>query len=362
MVKRYVIKILFIFLFVFVATAQKQSVEVLHYNVLKKYGVNAREYRQQKEREVVALLAKNRATIFSVLEDGPRGFFIREQVFSQYGDYELRSVTTSKLQHSLYFNKEKVTVLQAQSYVSKQAVFFYYRLQLKEARSPVHFIIYKQPVTQHPIKQNQEILDFVNEKNIRGELVLLGGSPYPIRMLKESYLQPARLETELINIKTLFYLSDQDNKFIWHDEVDFLYVSKDVWLPKEGAVTYERKNQYLYENTMFEQPLQVELKNRPFKFRLQINEEQQKVYKTPEAKIILQNKQELTFSIIWDEDIKLNVEIVSMIGNSFLSEDIQYKGIKKEYKADIGTYPTGIYLLKIRDEEGHTVFRKFTKY
>lgn len=350
-------------LFVFVASAQKQSLNVLHYNLFKKSKLSCREYRKQKEEELSVLLANSKITFFSILEDGTSGSFIRKEAFRGRVGFCLHEATTAFLQHSLYFDERKIKILQSQSYTSPNAIFFYYQFMLEGAREPAHMIVYKQSVMEHPVKQHQEILRFIDERKITGQLILLGGSKYPIRMLKESYITPTRSYTEFINLTSFLNLYSADYKFIWHDAVDFAYVSKDVWLPGEGGLTYARENRYSDKESIFSSTLQVTPQNRPIICSFLVNEEKHNdFYKTPDVQIVSQSKEELLFSIVWDEEIALNIEIVSMIGNRFLDKDVQYVGIKQEPLANISSYPTGIYLLKVSDAKGRMIIRKFTKY
>lgn len=358
--KRQIIGTLLLLLLVCTANGQGGGVRVLHYNLLNSRETSANEYRMQKERDIAEVLADNKVTIYSILEGGCRNCFVPENVFVGHSDYKLQKATTASLRHTLYYNKEKVTVLQTQSYASEKALFFYHRLQLAGVKMPVHLLVYEQSVSEHPVNQYQEILNFINSKNIKGQLLLLGGSPSPIQTSREGYFRPSKTNLELINTETLFQLYDDSNKFVWHNEVDFVYISKDVWLQEVGEITYERISQSLYKGEILED---AENKNRPFVFRLKIRgEAQQRVYETPNAEIILQDKKQLVFSITWDEDVMLNVEVVSMIGNKFFSQNVRYQGFVKEYKVALDDYPTGIYLLKIGNEYGRTIFRKFTKY
>lgn len=360
--KQQIIGALLILLFVFTAKGQGETVEVLHYNLLRKYAKNSRQCRQEKEKELSKIFAESNATVFSILEDGHRNCFVRKEVFQGHANYGLQESTISTLQHSLYFDKEKASVLQSQSYTSEKAVFFYYQLQLKGAVEPLHLFVYKQSSIEHPVEQHEEILNFIADKKIEGQLLLLGGSASPNQMLGDGYISPPKTEVELINLMSLFYLYDDSYKFIWHDDVDFLYVSKDIWIPGEGAITYERKSHSLGQDLEFENNSKLKHQNRPFAFTLRLSKEEKNVYKSPEVDLISQDVEFLLFSISWDEDLPLNIEIVSMIGNRFYSKDVKYDGTNEEYVVDINSFPTGIYLLKVVDSQGRMVFRKFTKY
>lgn len=350
-------------LFSCVAKAQEKSVELLHYNAFKTQKTKTRSYKAQKQKEVSELIRNHKVTIYSILEDGSSKGFIDKGVFRGRAHYALKEVTTASLQHSLYFDKRKVTIKESQSYVSAKALFFYYKLLLKGAEEPVHLIVYKQSLDEHPVQQHQEILNFVNTRNIKAQLLLVGGASLSIAMLEESYIKPAKENIKIINLMSSLKLYDHEYKFVWYDAVDFLYGSKDLWLPNQGAITYKRRNPYLGKDAFFEDNLQGALKNRPFTFCLQLNDAPQNtVYKIPEVEIISQDKTSLLFSVLWDEDVTLSVEIVSMIGNRFLGEDVKYVGVKKEYTVDLSSYPTGIYLLKVNDTKGRMLIRKFTKY
>lgn len=86
------------------------------------------------------------------------------------------------------------------------------------------------------------------------------------------------------------------------------------------------------------------------------------VYENPQLEIVAQNKELLGFSLIWDEDVVLNLAVVSIIGNTFYTEEITYQGVPLDVAIDISDYPTGIFLLKVSDDKEKVLLRKFTKY
>ncbi len=89
---------------------------------------------------------------------------------------------------------------------------------------------------------------------------------------------------------------------------------------------------------------------------------QKNVYENPQFEILSQNKKVVVVTFVWDENTKLEVEVVSIIGNVFFKKEISYKGVQGELSIEVNEFPTGIYLLKFSDKKGQVVVRKFTKY
>lgn len=357
-----IIGVVLLFLVSF-ARSEEHSVKILHYNLFENYYTDIAQFQSEKENKITELLKDETVSVFSFLEDGDNVYFVRKKLFGGQFNFSLRSSTTSNMQHSLFYDKNKIEVIQSQIYSSAGVYFFYYELLFKGTQEPVHLFVYKQSVMEHPVKQHQGILKFIDEKKLDGDFLLLGGSTYPIRLLKESYITPPKSKVEFVNLKSFYYLYDNEYRFIWHADVDFLYASKGVWLPNDGHVTYKSDKSLLDKDDISHFGTEGVSKNRAFTFTLQVNKEENKpIYKEPAVEIISQNKDLLSVAVVWDQDVALNLEIVSIIGNSFYSLNIEYAGIKKIYNVDIKSLPTGIYILKVTDKDGRKVFRKFTKY
>lgn len=342
---------------------QQDEVQLFHYNLFKTNANSNYRYKVEKERTLGELLREQNATFFSILEDGSDKGFVSEKVFSGKEGYDVNVMEIPQLKHTFYFDKNRINVFKSEVYDSNGTQFFYYRLGFKMTASPIHLFVYKQSKTVHPIRQYEEIFSFLKTRAIKGKIVLLGGRSYPMTPNESYFSSLPDSNIEFVNLLSLKKLYGAKNKFIWHDGIDLFFVSTDLWLGEEGGLMLKRVDRNFAGGSLADK-LNALSENKPLFANLtSVNSKDTKtVYKIPETVIISQNKKELFFSVVWDEDVTLNIEIVSMIGNSFLSKNVKYQGKPIESVAEVSNYPTGIYLLKVTDENGRMIIRKFTKY
>ncbi|PVX51729.1 putative secreted protein (Por secretion system target) [Balneicella halophila] len=330
-----------------------------------KYHEDTKEYKDYKEKEVRDLLEIENVDLYSVFEDSGDEFYISNAVYNVQKDnpFGVIHLTFSDLRHSLCYNKNSLTVKKSETIQYENALFFHHELLFKDTTEPVHLLVYKQSVVNHPIIQLQGILNYIHDKKLNGDFILTGGSLSPFGMLEERYFELPKNNISFLNLQTYYYLYDKDSRLLWHKDVDFLYVSTGLMLPDSGDVTYRRLGALETKEAVLGEEPKENIVHRPVGIMLDINPQKNlKVYDIPDNKIIAQNNTSLFCSIVWDKDIELNIEIVSMIGNSYYENNIRYTGTIENITIDIESLPTGIYLLKTTDAEGHQIFRKFIIY
>ncbi len=347
-------------LFVELAFGQMQKdIAVLHFNWLKKSHLNTKKYKREKERKLPKILSKSDFAVFSFLEDGGRRVFASEMNFDLPQNLEMTQMSVATLQHTLFFDKDKVQILESQSYNRPEALFFYYKLQLKGDKNPLHLVVYKQGDWQKVTTQYATLFEYLKTKNATQHLVFMGANGENILPKPSKEDADYCTDFKLTNPNTFETLFDDDCRLTGGKEESILFVSEDIWLPEAEDATHTMAIRNRLENQL------AEFDSQQFSTLIISKMREKKVkriYEDPRLRIISQNKEYLKYALIWDEDIDVNIEILSIIGNSFFKKNNRYEGIEKEYSVQISDFPTGIYLLKASDTSGRTVIRKFTRY
>ncbi len=337
----------------------QKDIAVVHFNWLQKSHLNIKKYKREKEQKLPKVLSKSDFSIFSFLEDGGRRVFASEMNFDLPQNLEMTQMSVATLQHTLFFDKEKVQILESQSYNRPEALFFYYKLQLKGDKNPLHLVIYKQGDWQKIATQYAVLFKYLETKKATQYLIFMGANGENV------LLKPTMEDTDycadfkLTNPNTFETLFDDDCRLTGGKEEAILFVSEDIWLPEAEDAAHTMAMRNRLENQL------AEFDAQQFSTLIISNTGEKKinqVYEDPQLKIISQNKEYLKYALIWDEDIDVDIEILSIIGNSFFKKNFHYEGIEKEYSVQISDFPTGIYLLKASDTSGRTIIRKFTRY
>lgn len=351
------------FLILSIVAFADNQINILNYNLFPK-ETNKQGKNNIEHKAVDLVLDRTNATVYSIATDTTNNIVtnLNKWILQEKTSHKAIIQKTKFYTHYLLYDAAKSKLLAAVPYEEKHYTIIHYSLWLKENKNILHLFYIKLSENKRLDQHYQSLLNIIHELNIKERIVILGGSASN-KINATGYPLQNTNQLKFKNPITKTYLYDRNKLPIITPYPDFVYLSSDLW-SIEQPIHYKSNSAKILFDIFIDNPHKRELETTfEYPYSWAMESFVTNIYSTPAVEIISQDKEKLKLKIQWSKNATLQLEILSMIGNTFTKKTIAYNGGTKEVNIDISKYPTGIFILKLESQkENYRLLGRFTKY